>query len=74
MRTTILRVIGATLLASLTVQMAAAAEHPANRARATATEKFRNSNAYAAPDSIAFRSSGLSNEDEGAMSSGIAGR
>jgi hypothetical protein len=74
MRTTILKVIGATtLIASLTVQMAAAAEHHARRARAPVVEQFRNSNAYAAPGNVAVRSSGWSDETEGAMTSGIAG-
>jgi hypothetical protein len=73
MRTTILNIIGATLIASLTVQMAAASEHHARRARAPAVEQFRNSNAYAAPGNIAGRSAGWSDQTEGAMTSGIAG-
>jgi hypothetical protein len=75
MRTTILKVIGAALLVSSTVQMAAATEHHARRHRATAVEQeqFRNSNAYyAAPDNFAVRSR-VGSEDEAAMTSGIAG-
>ena len=42
------------------------------RGRAVASEQFRNSNAYAAPGDIAEQSY-LQNEDEGAMTSGLAG-
>jgi hypothetical protein len=38
-----------------------------------ATDQFRNSNAFAAPGNIAAEPN-LSTEDEGAMTSGIAGR
>jgi hypothetical protein len=72
MRTTILKVLGATLIASLTVQMAAASEHQARRSHSPAMERYRNSNAYAAPDNIAVRSY-WSNEANAAMASGIAG-
>jgi hypothetical protein len=75
MRTTILKASCAALLVSSTVQMAAAAEHHARRHRAVAIEQeqFRNSNAYyAAPDNFAVRSR-VESEDEGAMTSGIAG-
>lgn len=77
MRTTILKVIGATLIASSTVQMAAAAEHDTRRDRPQATEQFRDSNAYAAPDGFLLRSPwspSSRDEDESAMTSGIAGR
>src|ERR1700690_1340438 len=51
MRTTILKFIGAALIAASTVQMAAATEHHEQRDRAPPVEQFRNSNAYyAAPD------------------------
>jgi hypothetical protein len=54
MRKTILTVIGASLIAASTMQMAAAAEnhHTRNAVRAPASEQFRNSNAYAAPITI----------------------
>jgi hypothetical protein len=76
MRTTILKVIGAALIVSSTCQMAAGAEHHARGHRATAAEQeqFRNSNDYyAAPDGFAGRSRGWSEQDEAAMTSGIAG-
>jgi hypothetical protein len=74
MRTTILKIIGATLIASSTVQMAAAAEHHARRDRAPAVEQFRNSNAYyAAPESFPAWSPAGSEQVESAMTSGIAG-
>jgi hypothetical protein len=44
-----LTVLGAATLIAATVQMAAASEHHARKARATASEQFRNSNAYDAP-------------------------
>jgi hypothetical protein len=55
MRKTILTVLGASLVAALTVQAATAAGHHENRRpeRATAGEQFRNSNAYAAPAYVA---------------------
>jgi hypothetical protein len=58
----------------LTAQAASAApEHHRARTngRAVATEQFRNSNAYAAPDSFAVQP-GFSSYD-GAMGSGMAG-
>ena len=84
MRTKILGVMGAALLVSSTVQMAAANEHHVRRDRAPVSEQeqFRDSNAYdaapdnfyAAPESFAVRPyRWLSDQDEGAMSSGIAG-
>jgi hypothetical protein len=82
MRTTILKAIGAALIVSSTVQMAAAAEHHTRRDRATAAqqEQFRNSNDYyyAAPDfrardSFAMWPRAWPEQDEAAMSSGIAG-
>ena len=53
MQKTFLTVLGATLIAATTVQMAAASEHHARKARATASEQFRNSNAYDAPVYVA---------------------
>lgn len=82
MRTTILKAVGAALIVSSTIQMAAASEHHARRNRITTVERqqFRNSNAYyaapvhAAPYNFAVRSPGwLEEEDEAAMTSGIAG-
>jgi hypothetical protein len=74
MQTTFFKILGATLIAATTVQMAGAAEHHACRARATAVQQFRNSNAYAAPDYyIASRPSYLLNLAEGAQASGPAG-
>ncbi len=54
MRKTILTILGASLIAASTVQMAAAAEHHNARktVRAPASEQFRNSNAYAAPVAV----------------------
>ena len=51
MRKTILTILGASLIAALTVQVAAAAEHHHTQkaVRAPASAQFRNSNAYAAP-------------------------
>jgi hypothetical protein len=72
MRTTILKVLGATLIASLTVQMAAATEHHARKWHSPAVERYRNSNAFAAPDNIPVWSY-RSNEANSAMASGIAG-
>jgi hypothetical protein len=74
MQTTFLKVLGATLIAATTVQMAGAAEHHARKTHATAIQQFRNSNAYAAPGDIAPQSSYLSNLAEGAQASGVAGR
>ena len=53
MQKTFLTVLGATLIAATTVQMAAASEHHARKARGTASEQFRNSNAYDAPAYVA---------------------
>ena len=73
MQTTLLKVLGATLIAATTIQMADATEHHARKAGAPAIEQFRNSNAYAGPrDNAAAQSNWLS-LDEGAMASGIAG-
>ena len=69
----ILTVLVVPLIAALTAQ-AAAAEHHHMRTkdRAVAIERFRNSNAYAAPrGNIAVRSH-LPAEDEAAMTSGLA--
>ncbi len=51
MQTTFLKVLGATLIAATTFQVADATEHHAHKARAI--EQFRNSNAYVAPGFIA---------------------
>jgi len=74
MRNKILTVLGASLIAVFTVQAAAASgrHHTQTKGRAVASEQFRNSNAYAAPDKIAVPSY-WSDEAEGAMTSGIAG-
>jgi hypothetical protein len=53
MQKTFLNVLGATLIAATTIQMAAATEHHARKARATTSEQFRNSNAYDAPAYVA---------------------
>jgi hypothetical protein len=54
MRKTILAVLGASLMAVLSVQAAAAAgNHHQRLERAAAGERFRNSNAYAAPAYVA---------------------
>jgi hypothetical protein len=57
MRKSILTVLGASLIAALTVQAATATEHHHNRRleRAPAGEQFRNSNAYAAPAYVAVQ-------------------
>ena len=73
MHTTFFKVLGATLIAATTVQMAGAAEHHARKAHATAIQQFRNSNAYAAPRYTAAQSPSLSNLAESAMTSGLAG-
>lgn len=48
MRKTILTVLGASLIAAMTVQVAAAAEHHQKLVRVPTSAQFRNSNAYAA--------------------------
>jgi hypothetical protein len=55
MRKTLLAVLGASMMAVLTVQAAAAAgtHHHQRLERAATGERFRNSNAYAAPASAA---------------------
>jgi hypothetical protein len=57
MRKTILTILGASLVAALTVQTAAAAGTHHNRRleRAATGEQFRNSNAYAAPAYVAVQ-------------------
>ena len=74
MQTTFFKILGATLIAATTVQMACAAEHHARKAHATAIQQFRNSTAYCAPDDTASQLSYLLNLAEGAQSSGLAGR
>jgi len=46
MQKTFITTLGAILIAATTVQVAAAAEHHAHKARATTSDQFRNSNAY----------------------------
>ena len=73
MRKKILTVLVAPLICALTAQAAAASEHHHTpTGRAVASDQLRNSNAYAAPGNIAEQSY-LQNEDEGAMTSGLAG-
>jgi hypothetical protein len=74
-RTKILTVLVVPLIAAFAAQAAAAAEHHHTQTtgRAAASQQWRNSNAYyAAPGNIAVQSR-LSVEDEGAMTSGLAG-
>ena len=73
-RKKILTVLVVPLIAALTAQ-AAAAEHHHMRTkdRAVAIERFRNSNAYAAPRGYFAVRSYLPDYDEGAMTSGLAG-
>lgn len=74
MRQTIFTVLTASLIAALTAQAAVASDHHRARAnsRAVATERLRDSNAYAARRDIAVPSY-RSSLDEGAMASGMAG-
>ena len=69
-----LTIIVVPLIAALTAQAATASErhHARTKDRAVVSEQIRNSNAYAAPDDFAARSY-LRSEDEGAMTSGLAG-
>jgi hypothetical protein len=73
-RKKILTVLVVPLIAALTAQ-AAAAEHHHKRTkdRAVAIERFRNSNAYAAPRGNTAVRSYFPAEDEAAMTSGLAG-
>jgi hypothetical protein len=73
MHTTFFKVLGATLIAVTTVQIAGAAEYHARKAHATAIQQFRNSNAYAASRDTAAQSPYLSNLAESAQTSGPAG-
>jgi hypothetical protein len=62
------------LAAALTAQAASASEHHTRtKHRAVLSEQVRNSNAYAAPGDIALPA-GTPDYDEGAMTSGLAGR
>ena len=70
MQKTFLTVLGATLIAAMTIQMATASEHHTRKAGATASEHFRNSNASS---DIAVQSD-WSAYANGAQASGIAGR
>ena len=75
MRKKILTVFVVPLIAVLTVQAAAASgrHHTRTKARAVASERLWNSNAYYAAPSDTPVPPYLSNLDEGAMSSGLAG-
>jgi hypothetical protein len=80
MRKKILTLLVAPLLAALSAQAALASEHHRTQTKhhTVAIERFRNSNAFAAPGNIvapdnSAAPSYLSAEDEGAMTSGIAG-
>jgi hypothetical protein len=70
MQKTFVAVLGATLIAATTVQMAVASEHHARKG-ATASEQFRNSNASS---DIAAQSDRWSAYANGAQAAGIAGR
>jgi hypothetical protein len=74
-RKKILTVLVVPLIAALTAQAAAASEHRHMRTkdRAVAIERFRNSNAYAAPRGYFAVRSYLWDYDEAAMTSGPAG-
>jgi hypothetical protein len=73
MQKKILTLVVVPLIAAFTAQAAAASEHhhARTKARAEASEQFRNSNAYAAPGNFAEQP-GWSGYD-GAMGSGIVG-
>jgi hypothetical protein len=73
MRKRILTVLSVPLIAAFTAQAAAASErHHARTEGRAVIEQLRNSNAYAARRDI-VEQPGLLDEDEGAMTSGIAG-
>jgi hypothetical protein len=74
MRKKILTVLVVPLVATLTVQAAAASErhHTRTKGYPVSSEQFRNSNAYAAPGYFAVPSR-LQQLDEGMMASGPAG-
>jgi hypothetical protein len=80
MRTTLLKALGAALIVASSVQMASATEHHTRRDRDMMDHaQFRNSNdyyaapAFTAPDSFPMWRA-WPEQDEAAMSSGIAGR
>ena len=75
MRKTVLTVLGASLIAAVTAQAATASEHHRVQKinRATATEQFRNSNAYAAPRNVSIAVQPDWRVYDGAMGSGVAG-
>jgi hypothetical protein len=80
MRKMILTLLVVPLLAVLSAQAAVASERHRTRTKnhTVAIERFRNTNAFAAPGNIAApgnsaAQSYLSSEDEGEMTSGIAG-
>jgi hypothetical protein len=70
MRRSIIALLSASLIAAFSAQAAAASGHhrvrTMSRDQAIASEQFRNSNAYAAPDHIAVPSY-LTNEATGAQ-------
>jgi hypothetical protein len=74
MRKKILTLLVVPLLVASSAQAAVASERhrPRTKDHTVAIERFRNSNAFAAPGNSAAQSN-LSSEDEGAMTSGIAG-
>ncbi len=75
MRKIVLAVLGASLIAAVTAQAAMASEHHGVQKvnRATATEQFRNSNAYAAPRNVNIAVQPEYPVYDGAMGSGLAG-
>ena len=74
MQKKILTVLVVPLIAALTAQAAAAERHHMRtKDRAVAIERFRNSNAYAAPRGYFAVRSYLRDYDEAAMTSGPAG-
>jgi hypothetical protein len=74
MRKKILIVLAFPLIAAFTAQAAAASErhHTRTNSRAVAIAHLRNSNTYAAPRDTVVQP-GLLDQDEGAMTSGLAG-
>jgi hypothetical protein len=75
MQNTVLTILGASLIVASTVQLAAAAErhtHKMDRARATASQQFRNANGSLAWPSVEQQV--LSDYREGHVISAPAGR
>jgi hypothetical protein len=74
MQKTVLTILAASLIVGSTFQIATAAEHrihKSDHARTSMSQQFRNANAFMAAPSVERR--GLSELDEGYMSSGPAG-